>query len=68
MSYLRTIIKKAGTLVGVRRKLNFIEGSNVTLTIADDSINDEIDITIAASGGGSGSGLAQYQVRQLIRR
>jgi hypothetical protein len=67
MSYLRTIIKKAGTLVGVRRKLNFIEGSNVTLTIADDSINDEIDITINASGG-SGGGLAQYQVRQLIRR
>ena len=65
MSYLRTIIKKAGTLIGVRRKLNFIEGSNVTLTIADDSVNDEIDITIAAAGG---SGLAQYQVRQLIRR
>lgn len=58
MSYLRTIIKKAGTLVGVRRRLNFIEGTNVTLTIADDSVNDEVDITITAAGGsGSPGGL-----------
>jgi hypothetical protein len=30
--------------------LNFIEGSNVTLTIAEDTSNKEIDITIAAAG------------------
>jgi hypothetical protein len=36
-----------------RRRLNLIEGSNVTLTVADDSGNEEVDITIAASGGGS---------------
>lgn len=35
-----------------RRRLNLIEGSNVTLTVADDSGNEEVDITIAASGGG----------------
>lgn len=35
-----------------RRRLNLIEGSNVTLTVADDAGNDEVDITIAASGGG----------------
>lgn len=58
MSFLRTIIEKAGTVIGVRRRLNFIEGSNVTLTIVDDSANDEIDITIAAAGGsGSPGGL-----------
>ena len=33
---MRNIIKKLGTLIGVRRTLNFIEGSNVTLTIAGD--------------------------------
>jgi len=48
----RVAVEKAGTLVGTRRTLNFIEGSNVTLTIADDSGNEEVDITIAASGGG----------------
>ena len=52
MSFLRTIIEKAGTVIGVRRRLNFIEGSNVTLTIVDDSANDEVDITIASTGGG----------------
>lgn len=54
MSYLRTIIKKAGTLIGVRRQINLIEGSNVTLTVTDDSVNDRVNITIASSGGGGG--------------
>lgn len=52
----RVAVSKAGTLVGTRRKINFIEGSNVTLTIADDSGNEEVDVTIAASGGGGGGG------------
>jgi hypothetical protein len=38
-----------------RRRINLIEGSNVTLTVADDSANNEIDVTIAASGSGGGS-------------
>jgi len=45
--------KNDAAATGTRRKLNFKEGSNVTLTIADDSANEEVDITIAASGGGS---------------
>lgn len=51
MSYLLNTIRKnsAGT-VFKRRRFNFIEGSGVTLTIADDSGNDEVDITIASSG------------------
>ena len=58
MAFLQTIIKKAGTLIGTRRTINFIEGTNVTLTIADDSVNDEVDITITAAGGsGSPGGL-----------
>lgn len=32
-----------------RRRVNLIEGTNVTLTVADDSGNDEVDVTIAAS-------------------
>lgn len=44
-----------GPSAGTRQRLNFIEGSGVTLTIADDEANDEIDVTIAASGGGGGS-------------
>lgn len=55
MGFVRTIIRKTGTLIGVRRTLNLIEGTNVTLTIADDSVNDRVNVTIAATGGGGGS-------------
>ncbi len=51
----RIAVEKAGVAVGTRRTLNFIEGANVTLTMADDAGNEEVDITIAASGGGGGS-------------
>ena len=34
----------------VRRRINFIEGANVTITIADDSPGDEVDVTIASAG------------------
>jgi hypothetical protein len=46
--------KNSAGSVFVRRRLNLIEGSNVTLTVADDPTNDEVDVTIAASGGGGG--------------
>lgn len=49
--------KNSGADVGTRRRLNFIEGSNVTLTVADDAGAEEVDITIAAAGG-SGSATA----------
>lgn len=34
-----------------RKRLNFIEGSSVTLTVADDSPNNEVDITVSVSAG-----------------
>ena len=48
------ISKNSGANVNAanRSVLNFIEGSNVTLTIADDAGGNEVDITIATSGGG----------------
>lgn len=39
-----------------RRRVNLIEGSNVTLTVSDDSANNEVDITIASSGSGAAWG------------
>ena len=45
-------VRKNSVLVGNRNRVNFIEGSNVTLTVADDG--DEIDVTIASAGGGGG--------------
>lgn len=49
-----TVRRNTGADVGTRRRLNFVEGANVTLTIADDPGNEEVDITIASSGGGGG--------------
>jgi len=48
-----TVRKNSGTDTGSRRRLNFIEGSNVSITVADDSINEEVDITISSVGGGN---------------
>ena len=44
------VSKNDGADIGVRRRINFREGANVTLTIADDPINHEIDVTIASAG------------------
>jgi len=45
------VSKNSGATVGTRATLNFIEGANITLTIADDPAGDEVDITIASAGG-----------------
>jgi len=43
-----SVSKNSGATVGSRRRINLIEGSGVTLTVADDSANEEVDVTIAA--------------------
>lgn len=42
----------SGLGVGPRPRLNFIEGTGVTLTVADDVTDEEVDVTIASSAGG----------------
>ncbi len=44
--------KNGGTTIGTRRRLNLTEGANITLTVTDDPASEELDVTIAASGGG----------------
>jgi hypothetical protein len=51
-NHLQPVRKNSAGTVFERRRLNLIEGSNVTLTVADDAGDDEVDITIASSGGG----------------
>jgi hypothetical protein len=41
--------KNSGANIGTRPRLNFVEGSNITLAISDDAVGDEIDISIAAT-------------------
>ena len=49
--YYQTV-QKGGVSQTQRGKLNFIQGSNVTLTVADDSGNASTDVTIASTAGG----------------
>lgn len=62
------VVKNSGAVVGTRKQLNFIEGSNVTLTIADDVGNDQVDITVASSGGASGYATIQEEGTPLTQR
>lgn len=50
------ICKNGGGVIGTRHKLNFIEGTNTSLTISDDNTNDKIDITITSTATGGGGG------------
>lgn len=62
------VTKNSGAVVSTRKQLNFIEGTNVTLTIADDSGNDQTDITIASSGGAGGYSTIQEEGSNLTQR
>lgn len=49
---MRNIVNKNNVRKSVRRSLNFIEGSNITLTIDDNAVDNRTDITIESTGGG----------------
>lgn len=46
----RVAVENAGTPVGTRRTLNYIPGTGISLGIVDDAGNEEVDITITATG------------------
>lgn len=41
-----------GVPAGTRQKVNFIEGTNVTISAVDDPINSKVDVTISSVGSG----------------
>lgn len=61
------VSKNSGATVGTRRRVNFVEGSGITLTIADDAGNEEVDVTIAASAGdGTLNGLSDVDTSGVV--
>ncbi len=44
-----TVRRNTGANVGTRRRLNFIEGTGITIVAADDAIDEEVDITLSAT-------------------
>lgn len=55
-------VKKAGSSIGTEAALNFIEGSNVTITTTDNPGASRVDVTIASSGGGGTSGASLAEI------
>jgi hypothetical protein len=43
------VSKNSAATTGTRRRINLIEGTGITLTVADDSGNEEVDVTIASA-------------------
>jgi cytoskeletal protein CcmA (bactofilin family) len=52
------VSKNGSAVIGTRKRINFVEGSNVTLNITDDSANDCVNLVVTATGGGGGGGTA----------
>lgn len=43
------VSKNSATVTGTRKQINFKDGSNVTVTVADNATNDAVDVTIAST-------------------
>jgi Major tropism determinant N-terminal domain len=57
----QVLVSLGGSTIGTRSQINFIQGSGATLTVADNSGSNRVDVTVAASGGGGGAPTtAQY--------
>lgn len=63
----RVKVYKNGTGVAIRRGVNFVEGTNITLTVTEDVPDESVDVTISASGGGSGLTHPQVMSRVFLR-
>jgi hypothetical protein len=63
-----TVRKNTGANVGTRPRLNFIEGANITIDVIDDNPDDEIDITITATGAAGGYDTIQEEGTPLTQR
>lgn len=57
---------KGGTLTGTRQEINFIEGSNVTITTTDNPGSNRVDVTIASSGGPAVKGYVEGSTASSI--
>lgn len=58
----RLAVAKSGTTTGTRRKVNLIPGSNISVTTADDSAGEKVDVTIATTGVPQSSGFSKISV------
>ncbi len=48
-------VERAGTAVGTRPTINLIQGSGMTVTVADNPGANRVDVTLVSTGGGGGA-------------
>ena len=53
----RVEVSNAGSSVGTRREINFIAGTNVSLSVSDNSSDERVDVTINSSQAAAGVSL-----------
>ena len=58
----KTSIALDGTVIGAQKIINFINGSNVTITVTDDPSNQKVDVEIDSTGGGGGGGITSLNL------
>jgi hypothetical protein len=49
----RVEVAGGGTLAGTRKRINFIAGTNMTVTATDDSAQNKVDVTLTSAGSGT---------------
>lgn len=52
----RVQVLAASAIMGTRSRINFIQGSNVSISVVDNAANNRLDITLASAGGGGSGG------------
>jgi len=57
----KVVVSKDGSTVGTRKQINLIEGTNVSLTVADNAGSDSVDVTITSTAAG-GATLTEVEV------
>ncbi len=61
-------VRVGGTLIGTRKSLNLIAGSNATITGSDNGGSDRIDVTISATATGDTSGMPEPASNGIVVR
>ena len=47
-------VQRNGALIGSRDTINFIEGTDIHLSVADDAVNSKVNVTVSYNGVGGG--------------
>lgn len=48
------VSRNGSAAIGTRKRINFNEGTNVTIVVSDDPTNDCVNVSVTSTGGGSG--------------